>query len=464
MASDLTAAITGPRKARVQQRRVNRRGMPTSSVAFVLFLLVNATLFLRPAEMVPALVGLPIYEVLILSTCILSYKQIQEKLRIRSLKQQPITLCVVGLLPCVVISHLSHFFLWGAKDSGTEFLKILIYYILLVSLVHSPKRLRWLLLTVVVFGTIMIGLCVVDYIGWHDFEFIKHIDMREGVDLTGEELRVFRMRGTGIFQDPNDIALLVAICCVICGYFLNDKSLGLARFAWVLPILLLGVALILTRSRGGLLAVGAAGTAIIAMRYGRKACISAAILGVAAVSVIAGRQGQIELGEGTGHERIVLWREGLAVMKTPEGLLGIGQGMYADMAGLVAHNSYLHAFTELGLLGGTFFLGCFLFAGLGLYRMSTDGLTILHPELVRMRPYIIGILVGWCVGMFSLSRCYVSPTYMVAGIAASYLTMAGNHCLPKVWFVSWNRQNILRLCTGSIGLLVFLTLFVKVFA
>ena len=36
----------------------------------------------------------------------------------------------------------------------------------------------------------------------------------------------------------------------------------------------------------------------------------------------------------------------------------------ADLAGLVAHNSFVHAYVELGFLGGTFFFGCFLFAGL----------------------------------------------------------------------------------------------------
>ena len=34
------------------------------------------------------------------------------------------------------------------------------------------------------------------------------------------------------------------------------------------------------------------------------------------------------------------------------------------LAGLVAHNSFVHAFVELGLFGGTFFFGCFFFTAL----------------------------------------------------------------------------------------------------
>ena len=40
---------------------------PRHGLGFFLFLLVNAALFVRPAEVVPALVGWNIYEVLILA-------------------------------------------------------------------------------------------------------------------------------------------------------------------------------------------------------------------------------------------------------------------------------------------------------------------------------------------------------------------------------------------------------------
>ena len=57
-----------------------------------------------------------------------------------------------------------------------------------------------------------------------------------------------------------------------------------------------------------------------------------------------------------------LWYAGLVEMKRFP-LFGIGAGMYPDFVdGRVAHNSFVHAFVELGIFGGVIFLGAFWFA------------------------------------------------------------------------------------------------------
>ena len=76
-----------------------------------------------------------------------------------------------------------------------------------VTLIDSPQRMRRFLLTVALCATAMVTLCVVDYLGVHDFEFINHLDTIEGLDIANLEQKVVRMRGTGIFQDPNDLAI-----------------------------------------------------------------------------------------------------------------------------------------------------------------------------------------------------------------------------------------------------------------
>ena len=40
-------------------------------------------------------------------------------------------------------------------------------------------------------------------------------------------------------------------------------------------------------------------------------------------------------------------------------LVEVGKGEFAEGVGHVAHNSYVHCYTELGLLGGTFFFAAF---------------------------------------------------------------------------------------------------------
>jgi hypothetical protein len=151
-------------------------------------------------------------------------------------------------------------------------------------------------------------------------------------------------------------------------------------------------------------------------------------------------------------------------LKSPRGLFGIGEGMYPDLAGLVAHNSYVHSFVELGIFGGAIFFGCFYFPAYAFYRIKRDPIAIEHPELARMLPYIAAILAAWCMGMASLSRCYVAPTYMVVGVCAAYLNLVGYHRKAPRPLQTLNWRGVQRWGACSAGLLVCCFLFVKLFA
>lgn len=436
----------------------------TSPVAFFLFQLVNATVFLRPAEIVPELLGLPIYEALIFSCLFLSINTVRTEITPQQLFHNPITVCVLGVWLACTLSHVTHGYLQGIIDSTVLFFKTALYFLLLVSCVDTPGRFRWFLFGTVFCSVVMVSCCVIDYIEWVDLEFVTHVTDRDGEDVTGATELVLRMRGTGIFEDPNDISLLIVASTILCCYFLTDKSFSYFRWLWVVPIGILVTALIFTRSRGGILSGGAAFLTYILLRFGRGWSVLAGAVGLIALPVLAGRQGEIDIEDGTGQERIQMWAEGLDAIKSPDILFGIGQGTYQDIAGLVAHNSYVHSYVELGFFGGTFFFGCFFFSALALYRVTDPRLHLRHPELKRFAPYLAGILAGWGVGLFSLSRCYVVPTYMVIGMAACFIALAGPQLTNACWLVAWNRQHVQKLVISSIGLLSFLYVFVKVFA
>ena len=428
-------------------------------LCYFLFTLTTATLFLRPAELFFWLADWPIYESLILSTLFLSLQSIQGHFSWFYLQRQPITLCVTGMLPAIVISHLQHIYVGGAIDGATLFVKTLIYYGLLVTVVNSPSRLRGFMLTVAICATTMVGLCVLDYFEIYDFEFIQHLDDFEGVTDEDEVVTVLRMRGTGIFQDPNDLAAAIMLAGVMCAYFLTDKSFGSLRFGWLFPMSILFIGLLCTKSRGGLLACGVSGLAFIICRYGGKVAIVAAVAGCSLLPFVAGRQTEVDLEDGTGQERIQLWRDGFDAIKSPDILFGIGQGGYPDVAGLVAHNSFIHAYVELGIIGGTFFFGSFFFAGMQLYRMIRIPEEIESPELLRMRPFIVALLAGWTTALCSLSRCYAVPTYLVLGTCAAYLNLVWIHTESGEPLVIWDRGHLFRLVSASAcafaGLYVF---------
>ena len=434
-----------------------------NGLAYIFFLLINATLFLRPAELIPQMQGLPIYEGLMVGAGIGALPRISKRLTLPALVREPVTLCVVGLLAAIILSHLSHLSTWRLSECLSLFVKVMVYYFLLVTLVDSPRRYRGLLVTVCLTGTLMVSLCVADFVGFHDFEFVSPIrdlagEMAEGKD----HVWVWRMRGTGLFQDPNDISLVIVVMGVLCTFFMLEPRQSLLRFWWLFPLAILTAGLMYTRSRGGLLACGAAGMTFLAYRYGRTVSIVCALCDSMALPLVAGRQADIDLEDGTGHDRIMIWRDGLDLMNGKSAVFGIGHLNFWDELNIVAHNSCVHAYVELGLLGGTLFVGCFFLTGLALFRLRSCRGAYRDPELARFAPFLASLLSGYCAGLFSLTRCYVVPTYLIVGLGAAYVTLMNSQLCPPRFLVVWNRDHCKILALAS-GLLLFgLNLMVKV--
>src|SRR2546426_772432 len=141
-------------------------------MGFFLFILVNATLFLRPGEIVPELLGLPIYEILIILCFVCSISDVLNYLLSDSIDSKPITFCVFGLLAAIVISKLAAhntgdswtadflllhlgFRLEETWDMAFHFFKVLVYYLLLVSILNTPRRLRIFLVWLVCFTVVL---------------------------------------------------------------------------------------------------------------------------------------------------------------------------------------------------------------------------------------------------------------------------------------------------------------------
>src|SRR4051794_36143467 len=108
---------------------------------FAVFLLVNAVLFVRPAEIMPDLEALPIYNIVIVVNLLIAGPAIINYLMVRGVTRCPATFCVLGVLVGVVLSHASHFDFWSARMCGLEFSKIVAYFLLLVATVNTPRRL-----------------------------------------------------------------------------------------------------------------------------------------------------------------------------------------------------------------------------------------------------------------------------------------------------------------------------------
>ena len=258
-------------------------------------------------------------------------------------------------------------------------------------------------------------------------------------------------RLTGGIGDPNYLAA-VLVPAVALSLFL---SLGGRRPAFRIPVLVGGmlclVALFLTQSRGGIvaLAVTIVGSMVFAGRA-RRSVVTVTLLVLAAASVYLalvapphslGRLTQFTSGGGTG--RTDLWKVAAKAFEQHP-VQGIGLGNFtvvepqfavnfdADLprADLVVtqqqpvHNTYLHIAAELGTIGIALFLGL-LWSILAAARRGVQAVT--DAGRYRLELAGRGLFVG-TIGMLSaftfLTAQYEKQLWLTLGLLLAFARVA----------------------------------------
>jgi hypothetical protein len=462
---------------------------------FFLFILANAMLFIRPSELLPDLGDFELYRYVILACLLASLPIVLHQVFARIQGVPPIAGCVLALFPAVILSHVTQGNADEALEQGIEFFKVLVYFLLMLALLTTTARLRQFLLWLGLFCGALAFIAVVRYHaslgsppepppppeiaaaekqgknkGMHGQSVVDKVRDQE----TGDLVDVQRMCGTGIFNDPNDLALVLITAIPLCGYWLTDPNRKALRPVWIALILLLGYALMLTHSRGGLLALMAGTAAFLYLRFGgAKTMILGLLVMPVMLLVFAGRMTDISASEGTGQTRIQLWCDAMQFFQQAP-LFGIGMEMYHNVSYHVPHNSYLHCYAELGVVGGTLFLGAFYFALYGLYRVkpappaepsdryndpaAAPAERATDPELARLQPYLLAMLVAYAVGIAFLSRSYIVPTYLLLGLAVVYLRMRSTGTVP-----AWCKFALAQMAGVSVCFLATAYVFVRMF-
>ncbi|QEG02200.1 hypothetical protein Mal15_62850 [Stieleria maiorica] len=428
---------------------------------FALLLATTATLFVRPADLIPALDKWPIYQFLIVACMIVSARACLNQLSHAKLIERPITASLLALLLAVAMSHLSHGFLWAARMSTYEVGKLIALYALITGLVNTPSRLaffvRWLTITI----TTMATLVLLDSFGIISIAALESIEDR-GVIQDGMAERVERIRGTGIFQDPNDLGLILVTGLVFCASFFTKPERGWVRYGWLIPAAVLLAALAMTHSRGALLSlICAISTGLCYFRGGKFGALALPVLSLMALAFSSRMSDFSAVNQGTGQDRIQIWSDSMGVWRQYP-LFGLGEGLIVDEIGVVTHNSFLHCFAELGFFGGTAFVACFLAAGIGLWswrrrRSSRIAGPRSTDEHARLCGFLFAALMGCVAAMLTISRQFVAPTYLILGLVAAATNMpldATSHG-GAVGMRIGNRFIMLSLLAGAASLLVF---------
>ncbi len=420
---------------------------------FALFVALNAVLLIRPEELFPDIAGARLYLVVICGCLLATGPRLLAKLQWSELKTQPITVCVLGLWVSAVLSQLARAHIGLAIDFGAEFGKVMLYYLLLISVLDTESRLRAFLGWIVVFVVVITTLGLLQYYGAIDLVALKPLERKDYRDA--EATTILQLCGTGIFNDPNDMCL-VLVTGTICALYRAVSADGLTgRLLWFGAIPLFCYAVTLTQSRGGLLGLLIAVFVWAIERFGWKKSLLLMVALSPAAGLLGGRQTNITLEKGdTAIGRVELWAVGLGEMRGNP-LTGIGVGRYPEVTrGYVAHNSFVHAYVEMGLLGGGCFFGAFWWAATWARRVAPET----GPALAQLGPFVQAIVVGYAGGAFSVSRVYVLPTYLTLGLAVCYLRLA-QPAVPE--WACFNRRLAIRLAGVSVAGFVAMNVIVR---
>lgn len=438
-------------------------------MGFALFLLVNLTLFVRPMEIVPDLEGVRLYEALILSSLVLSLPEILHFFSVRPLSTQPVTLCVFGLMCTTLLSK-------AAEPAemmriGEHFGKVVLYYVLAVGVLNSGARVRIFLAWILICIFLLTSIAVLQY-----YEVIqlpklnsRLLDPEENQE-TGERKDVFRLQGTGIFQDPNELCGILAVAVPLCLWALMGRA-RITQPLWFATLCLSMFGIYLTRSRGGFLGLAAGLGVLTICKFGwRRALVLGMIGGPAALFAFGGRQTDISASEGTAKTRIQLWSDwlqefrnspivgnGLNLPKEEESMRVKGE---SDLSHL-AHNSYLQAYADWGFLGGTLFLGAFVLGIWGIARYGRGQVYILDPQLGRLQPFLLGALAAYAMSILSISVNDRVPTLLILSLACTFPLVTRS--VPPVPPLQINGRIFGILMGISVVFLAFLFVFVRLF-
>lgn len=403
----------------------------------ILTIIYTTLLITRPHEFVPVLADSPLLFVGILAAFGVWLCMPDKGTELPQFRTLPF------FLACVWLSLGAAGWWGGIVDALQRMVPAILLFVVISGCVRSLSELR-------TYSFVLIACaCVLVLHG--------HLQVTTGVGWTGEPLIDGRITYSGIFNDPNDIGLLLVVALALAIFVARTVAGRVAKLVMLAAMGSLLYGVYLTDSRGTLLAVLTVLGLETWRAYGKTVVL---VLGAAAVPVLIAftRLATLNAEEESAENRVEAWYDGVQYL-VARPLFGVGWGMFADEnGGLTAHNSIVLAMAELGLPGYVFWLAFVMLSGVMIYKLGypqqavTEAVPVApaagaaRSMSVRRRvpaPVVIAQPVqtpedaerlaaryvgfagaGFAVGAFFLSQSYKAMLFIVCGlIVGRYLGM-----------------------------------------
>ena len=246
-----------------------------------------------------------------------------------------------------------------------------------------------------------------------------------------------RLGGTGMY-DPNDLAVLAVIVTQLAvGMVLRERALW--RVIGAAAALFSVIVALKTGSRGGTLALGAGTLTLLLAQKPSRFFAMATIIAIAIpLAWMFGPESFrirtasfLNIGQdytfNTDAGRWIIWQRGLGYFARRP-IIGVGPSGYGLREGeffasegrtggwLTAHNTYLQALVEIGIVGGIALFGMILAAVRGSLPLWRRPKATAPNRLYR--PEIFATLIGFLSGALFLSHAYSPLLFFTLALAA----------------------------------------------
>jgi O-antigen ligase len=319
--------------------------------------------------------------------------------------------CLAGLLS-IPFAKESPAEAWAAFSN--IFIRAVLIFLVIVNVVRTERRLRWLLLLALGSGVLLAAGALSDYASGR---------------LTVEGYRVEGRIG-GIFENPNEMAMhLVTLLPIAAALAVGSRGfLKKSLYGGAAALMIAGT--VVTYSRGGFLAMAAV-MLVLAWTLGRKnrfAVLTAAFLLTVLLLIVApGNYGarilsiydrRLDAFGSADARQQLLMSSIIVALRNPLFGVGMGNFIFFSPRSLEAHNAYTQVAAEMGAGG---FVVYVLYVLTPLRRMFAVARETFEVRRTSHFYYLaVGIgasLVGYMVASFFGSFAYYWNVYYLVGYA-----------------------------------------------
>jgi putative inorganic carbon (hco3(-)) transporter len=363
-------------------------------------------MFIRPQDWVGSPVyGWPLYYIAIIGGLLAA--MIGRKTEPNNLKT-PVNVLLLIYLFIILLSNIVKGDVATGFDQIIAFGKRAIVYFMFIMLIDTPKKLKQALFYSMLF-TAALGLQGIYQfqhggIGWAN-QVLHTIGNMEGVDYQAifaeQGARIFWI---GLWDGPNVLCLAYLMTVAFCLTNIADiKKSFISKLIYLASFILLCYGIYLTNSRGGFMALGLVLLVFIFMRFKLKTAIISLLICIPVfLAVQPSRMAELNSEEESAHERTWIWEQGLNIFMDNK-LIGVGKGKYAanNDIGFAAHNNYLAAAAETGIVGIMVYFALIYFATKSVLVVYLDRLRVkVHDDIFNMTTSVVPAIIGFCFGTF----------------------------------------------------------------